>query len=501
MPFDLKTAGYWTALAGRLKPDTGLFIDGEFVEARGGARFATINPATDAALAEVARGGAADIDRAVASARRAFRTAPWARIPPRARMEVLYRFADLIEAHAEAFAVLDAQDMGKPIAEMLTIDVPGSLACFRFMAEAADKITGSTTSTGEQALHYILRQPLGVVGCIVPWNYPLMMAAWKIAPALAAGNAVVLKPAEQSPLSALLLGRLFVEAGGPAGILNVVPGFGEEAGQALARHMDVDKIAFTGSGEVGGLMMEYAGRSNLKHVSTECGGKSPHVIMADAPDLETAVNTAVAGIYGNQGEVCSAGSRILVERAILPDVLDAFAARTRATVRVGDPLDPATTLGPLVTRSHQRRVLDYIDAGRAEGARLAFGGVVPPGGEGGAYVAPTLFTDVDNGMRIASEEIFGPVGAVIPFDGLDEALRIANDTVYGLAAGLWTRDLTKAHRFAAGVECGMVWINGYMNGDMTQPWGGWKQTGNGRDKCFEAVLAHTQTKSVWVTLG
>ncbi|MEN2976539.1 aldehyde dehydrogenase family protein (plasmid) [Tistrella bauzanensis] len=501
MSADLKTTEYWTALARSLRPDTGLFIDGAFVDAADGRRFETINPADDSVLATVARGGAIDIDRAVASARRAFRTAPWARIAPRARMAVLYRFADLIEAHAEAFAVLDAQDMGKPIAEMLTIDVPGSLACFRFMAEAADKITGMTTATGEDALHYILRQPLGVVGCIVPWNYPLMMAAWKIAPALAAGNAVVLKPAEQSPLSALLLGRLFVEAGGPPGILNVVPGYGEEAGQALARHMDVDKIAFTGSGEVGGLMMVYAGQSNLKHVSTECGGKSPHVIMADVEDLEAAVNTAVAGIYGNQGEVCSAGSRILVERAILGDVVEAFTARTRATVRIGNPLDPATTLGPLVTRSHQKRVLSYIDIGRDEGARLAFGGAVPAGHNSGAWVEPTLFADVGNGMRIAREEIFGPVGAVIGFDGPDEALRIANDTVYGLAAGVWTRDLGKAHRFAAGVECGMVWVNGYMNGDMTQPWGGWKQTGNGRDKCFDAIVAHTQTKSVWVTLG
>jgi gamma-glutamyl-gamma-aminobutyraldehyde dehydrogenase len=442
-----------------------------------------------------------EIDHAVAVARKAFKSGVWSRMEPRARMAVLERFSALVEANAEELALLDSLDMGKPVMDMMNIDIPGSVTSLKFFAETIDKIEGAVTSTAVTALHYILRQPLGVVGIIVPWNYPLMMAAWKLGPALATGNSVVLKPAEQSPLSAGLLAELFIEAGGPAGVLNVVHGLGEEAGKALALHHDVDKIAFTGSTEVGKLLMIYAGQSNMKRVTTECGGKTPQIVLADYDDLDTAVTYAVNGIYGNQGEVCNAGSRILVEKTIHDDFIERFTMRTAQNFVLGDPLDPSTTIGPLVTASHQKRVLNYIDIGRKEGAALRFGGGVPNSFSAGAYVEPTLFTGVDNSMQIAREEIFGPVATIIPVDGIDDAIEIANDTVYGLAASIWTRDVAKAHRFARDIEAGVVWVNCFDHGDMTSIWGGFKQTGNGRDKCLEALTQYTQTKSVWINLG
>jgi len=493
--------GSWHDKASKLAIESRLFIDGEFRNAVSSQKFETINPADDSIIAAVARGNAADIDLAVAAARKSFQSGAWSRMAPRARMAVMLKFADLIEAHAQDFALLDTIDMGKPIQEMLTVDIPLALMCFRFTAECIDKMEGTVGATGNDVLSYVLRQPLGVVGCIVPWNYPLLMTTWKIAPALAAGNSVVLKPAEQSPLSALLLARLFVEAGGPAGVLNVVNGLGHEAGKALALHDDVDKIAFTGSAEVGKLMLVYAGQSNMKKVSTECGGKSPHVVMADAANLETAAWWAAMGIFGNQGEVCCAGSRIIVEKSILPDFLDALTREAKKGYVPGDPLDDATTMGPLVTREQQKRVLNYIDIGRKSGATCLLGGGVPDGLDHGAFVAPTIFTDVDNTMAIAREEIFGPVASVIAVSGYDEAVAVANDTNFGLAAGIWTSDLGKAHRFARDVEAGMVYVNSYMNGDMQMPFGGWKESGNGRDKCMDAILSYTQSKGVWVTIG
>ena len=490
----------WHARANALKPETRLFIDGEYVAAKGGGTFATINPATGQTLAQISQAGAEDVDLAVKAARRAFRDGRWSRMAPRTRMGVMYRFADLVEEHLEQFALLDTLDMGKPINEMLTIDGPGSVLTFRFFAECIDKMEGQVTNTAAEAFHYILREPLGVVGCVVPWNYPLMMAAWKIAPALAAGNSVVLKPAEQTPMSALLLAKLFTEAGGPPGVLNVVNGYGEETGKALALHMDVDKIAFTGSVEVGKLMMIYAGQSNMKRVTTECGGKTPQIIMGDVKDLDTAVQYAINGIYGNQGEVCNAGSRLLVDKKIHDQFVEKFLAKCSSAFVPGDPLDPATTMGPLVNDEQQKRVLGYIDAGVKEGAKLAFGGKVPRKLDKGYYVEPTLFRDVKPSMRIAQEEIFGPVAAVMPFSTPEEAIEIANGTIYGLAASIWTRDVSLAHKMARAVEAGVVWVNCFDHGDMTQPWGGYKQSGFGRDKCVEALIAHTQTKSVWVHL-
>lgn len=446
----------WHALAETFKPETRLFIDGKFVEAVDGQRFVTVNPANGQVIAEMARGNEKDIDLAVRAARRAYRSGVWSRMSPRGRMDVMYRIARLMEAHADEFALLDCLDMGKPISELTGGDVPFSTLTFQYFAETIDKVEGVVTSTDPSALHMIVREPLGVVACVTPWNYPLMMAAWKVAPALAAGNSVILKPAEQSPMSALLLARIFAEAGVPDGVFNVVNGFGEDTGKALALHMDVDKIGFTGSTEVGKLMMIYAGQSNMKKVTTECGGKSPQIIMADA-DLDAAVTYAVNGIYTNQGEVCSAGSRLLVHDSLYDDFIDRF-AREAARFQPGDPLDPATTMGPLVTREQQKRVLGYIETGRKEGGEVVIGGGTPAGLENGCYVQPTLFRGVTDNMTIAREEIFGPVGAALRFKTYDEAVSIANNSIYGLASSIWTRDLNTAHKLARDIEAGLVWV-------------------------------------------
>ncbi len=487
--------------AAALKPETRMFINGELVDTNSGARFETVNPANDQVLATVPAGTGEDVDLAVASARKAFKSGVWARMEPRARMEVLYRLANLIDEHALEFALLDSLDVGKPVVEMLTGDVPAAALTFQYFGETIDKIEGVVTNTASDAFHYILRQPLGVVACITPWNYPLLMNAWKVAPALAAGNSVVLKPAELSPLSSTLLAQLFVEAGGPPGVFNVVHGAGSIVGKALALHMDVDKISFTGSTTVGKLMMVYAGESNLKRVTVETGGKSPQIITAQVPDLDVAVAYAVNGIYGNKGEMCSAGSRILVDGTIRHEFIERFKEKVGATVRLGDPLDPATTMGPLVSRSQQQKVLSFIDIGKTEGAELVLGGNIPAGYNRGSYVAPTLFSEVNNQMQIAKEEIFGPVGAVLGFSTLDEAVNIANDSIYGLAAGIWTSDVTAAHKMARDIDAGVIWVNCFDHGDMTQPWGGFKQSGTGRDKCLETLLTVTHTKSVWIHLG
>jgi acyl-CoA reductase-like NAD-dependent aldehyde dehydrogenase len=486
--------------AGALQPETRMFIDGGLCDALSGKRFETVNPATSEVIASVPSADVDDVDRAVRSARRSFRSGIWSRLEPRARMEVLHRFAVLIDDHALEFGLLDTLDVGKPIMDMVAGDVPAASLTFRYFAEAIDKIEGVVTNTQSDVLHYILRQPLGVVGCISSWNYPLLMSAWKVAPALAVGNSVVLKPPQLSPLSATLLAQLFVEAGGPPGVFNVVHGRGGTVGKALALHMDVDKISFTGSTEVGKLMMIYAGESNLKRVTVETGGKSPQIITASVPDLNVAVEHAVNGIYANKGEMCSAAARILVQQEIEDEFIERFQARTAELIRIGDPLDPATTMGPLVSRAQQSKVLSYIDVGRQEGGRLVMGGGAPQDHDQGAYVEPTLFADVTNDMRIAREEIFGPVGAVMRFRTLQEAVEIANDSIYGLAAGVWTSDLATAHKMARDIDAGVIWVNCYDQGDMTQPWGGFKQSGTGRDKCLETLLTVTQTKSVWVNL-
>jgi gamma-glutamyl-gamma-aminobutyraldehyde dehydrogenase len=493
------TKAEWHTRAKALRYETRHFINGAYVDSQDGARLPVINPATGVELTTVSAGSAADIDLAVQAAKRCFASKVWSRRAPRERLAVMSKFAALIEAHTEKFALLDTLTMGKPIRDMVGIDIPAAAQNFAYFGELIDKIEGAVTATASDAFHYILREPLGVVGSIVPWNYPLLMAAWKVAPALAAGNCVVLKPAEQSPLSALLMAELFIEAGGPAGAFNVVNGYGEKAGAALALHNDVAKIGFTGSTEIGKQMLIYAGRSNMKRVALECGGKSPQIFLGDLEDLERAVQYAINGIYGNMGEVCNAGSRLLIDKSIAGDFLDRFIEVGRKAYVAGDPLDPETNLGPLVTSGQQARVLGYIRRGREEGAKLEFGGDQPAGP--GSYVNPTLFSGVTNQMTIAREEIFGPVAAAIEVDGLEEALAVANDSIYGLAASVWTRDLTKAHKAVRDLEAGVIWVNCFDHGDMTQPFGGYKQSGHGRDKCWESLLSYTQTKSAWVHLG
>ncbi|MFI4890802.1 MAG: aldehyde dehydrogenase [Steroidobacterales bacterium] len=493
------TTNEWHARAAKIRYETRHFIDGRWLDSADGARFTVVNPATGKPLCEVSAGSAADIDLAVAAAKRSFAARVWSRKAPRERGAVLGAFARLIEANAERFALLDSLCMGKPIRDMLSIDVPAAAQNFTFFGELTDKIDGAVTATAADAFHYILREPLGVVGSIVPWNYPLLMAAWKVAPALAAGNSVVLKPAEQSPLSGLLMAELFMEAGGPPGVFNVVNGLGESAGAALALHQDVAKIGFTGSTEIGKQMLIYAGQSNMKRVSLECGGKSPQIFLADLPDLDVAVNYAINGIFGNMGEVCNAGSRLLLDRPIAAEFLERFIERGKTAYRAGDPLDPATNLGPLVTAAHRSRVLHYIARGKSEGAQLEFGGNAPE--LPGSFVNPTLFSGVNNQMSIAREEIFGPVAAAIVVDGLSDAVAVANDTIYGLAASVWTRDLTVAHKTIRDLDAGVIWVNCFDHGDMTQPFGGYKQSGQGRDKCLESLLSYTQTKSAWIHLG
>jgi gamma-glutamyl-gamma-aminobutyraldehyde dehydrogenase len=489
----------WHERAKKIQFETRHFIDGEYVDSIAGGRLTVVNPATGVPLCEVSAGSAADIDRAVAAAKRSFAARVWSRKAPRDRAAVMANFARLIEANTEKFALLDTLCMGKPIRDMVTIDVPAAAMNFAYFGELIDKIDGAVTPTAADAFHYILREPLGVVGCIVPWNYPLLMAAWKVAPALAAGNSVVLKPAEQSPLSGPLMAQLFIEAGGPPGVFNVVNGLGEIAGAALALHPDVAKIGFTGSTEIGKQMLIYAGQSNMKRVSLECGGKSPQIFLGDLPDLDVAVTYAINGIFGNMGEVCNAGSRLLIDKPIADEFLARFIERGKTAYRAGDPLDPSTNLGPLVTASHRTRVLNYIGRGKSEGAKLEFGGNTPE--SPGAFVNPTLFSGVTNQMTIAREEIFGPVAAAIVVDGLENALAIANDTIYGLAASVWTRDLNTALKTVRDLEAGVIWVNCFDHGDMTQPFGGYKQSGYGRDKCLESLLSYTQTKSAWIHLG
>jgi gamma-glutamyl-gamma-aminobutyraldehyde dehydrogenase len=489
----------WQVRASRVRYETRHFIDGKYVDSVKKGRFTVTNPATGAPLCEVSAGTQEDIDAAVAAAKKAFYSRAWSRKAPRDRMAVLFAFARLIEENTERFALLDTLCMGKPITDMVTIDVPAAAKNFTYFGELIDKIDGQVTATAQDAFHYILREPLGVVGSIVPWNYPLLMAAWKVAPALAAGNCVVLKPAEQSPLSGLLMAELFVEAGGPPGVFNVVNGLGEHAGAALALHMDVAKIGFTGSTEIGKQMLIYAGQSNMKRVSLECGGKTPQIFLADLPDLDAAVTYAINGIYGNMGEVCNAGSRLLIDRPIAKEFLARFIEKGRSAYKAGDPLNPATNLGPLVTASHRARVVGYIEKGKKEGAKLEFGGDTPD--LAGAYVNPTLFTGVNNRMTIAQEEIFGPVASAIEVNGIKEALSIANDSIYGLAASVWTRDLNVALKTVRDLEAGVIWVNCFDHGDMTQPFGGYKQSGQGRDKCVESLISYTQTKSAWINLG
>jgi aldehyde dehydrogenase (NAD+) len=472
-----------------------LLIHGERVAARAGRTFETLNPATEELICTVAEADARDIDAAVRSSRTAFE-GPWGQMRASDRGHALLRLAELIRQHQNELIDLESLDSGKPVSAVRRQDLPAVLDTLSYYAGWADKINGQVIPARPDALTYTVREPLGVVGAIIPWNFPLMIGMWKLAPALACGCTVVLKPAELTPLTALRIGELALEAGFPPGVLNVVPGFGKTAGAALVDHPDIDKVTFTGSPAVGRQILRGAA-GNLKRVTLELGGKSANIIFPDA-DLGAAVKAAASGIFFNSGQVCSAGSRILVHQAVYAEVLERLVERARA-LRLGDPRESATSLGPLVSAGQMRRVLDYIEVGKREGAQLAYGGTRY--GSRGYFVKPTVFAAVEHDMRISQEEIFGPVAAVIKFEDDEEALRLANGTSYSLAAGVWSADITRVHRFARRLKAGTVWVNTFGPTDVRLPWGGSRDSGLGREHGDMAIENFTETKTVWINTG
>ncbi|MEU9336003.1 aldehyde dehydrogenase [Streptomyces sp. NPDC048290] len=491
----------WRDTAARLTFETRPYIDGAFTDAASGDTFPTTSPRDGTVLAQVQAGSVADVDRAVRAARTAFDDGRWRTLAPRERKAVLLRWADLIRAHAAELALLDTLEMGKPITESLRIDVAKTAETIAWYAETVDKTYDEVAPTPGDALALITREPLGVIGAVVPWNYALLIASWKLGPALATGNSVVLKPAEQTSLAALRLAELATEAGLPDGVLNVVPGRGEIAGQALGRHPDVDKIAFTGSAEVARLFQVYAGESNGKQVAVEAGGKSPQLVLADA-DIEAAASAVAWGIFYNAGQTCNAGSRVVVHSSVKDELLAAVQRISADTFRVGDPLDPATVMGPIVDETQLAKVLGYIERGTRDGADVLFGGGRVLTATGGSYVEPTVLDGVDNASVVGQEEIFGPVLAVVTYDGPPEdGVRLANQSDFGLVASVWTRDITVAHRTARRLRAGTVWINTFDASDVITPFGGFKATGAGRDKSLHALDAYTALKTTWVNLA
>ncbi len=472
-----------------------LLIGGKWVPAKSGKTFETINPATEAVLCQIAEGDKADIDEAVKAARAAYETGKWSTMGPHERGRMLLKVADLIDKYADELAMLESLDNGKPVTQAKNIDVRGAAGAFRYFAGWPTKIYGETNPSDPSMFNYTLREPMGVCGLIVPWNFPLLMAVQKIAPALACGNTMVLKPAEQTPITALRLGEILLEAGIPEGVVNVVTGMGPGAGSSIAEHMDIDKVSFTGSTEVGKLILQ-ASAGNLKRASLELGGKSPNIVLPDA-DMDAAVRTAVNGVFFNSGQVCVAGTRIFIQRDQYDGFVDKL-TKASAAMTTGDPLNPDTRLGPLVSKEQFDRVNNYMAIGKKEGARVTIGGE-SVGGKG-YFVKPTVFADVDNKMKIAREEIFGPVAAAIPFKDENDAILQGNDTTYGLAAAVWTRDISRAHRVARALKAGTVWINNYGASDVGMPFGGYKQSGFGREGGKHVIDVFTQMKSVYVKL-
>jgi aldehyde dehydrogenase (NAD+) len=476
---------------------TKLLINNRWVEAASGRSFPTTNPATGDEICQVAEADKVDVDMAVKAARKAFEGGPWRTMSAAERGRLLNKLADLVETHADELARLESLDNGKPYQVALAADLPLTIATYRYYAGWADKLQGKTIPIAGNYFCYTRLEPVGVVGQIIPWNFPLLMQAWKLGPALACGNTVVMKPAEQTPLTALRIGELIVEAGFPEGVVNLLPGYGPTAGQAIARHLDVDKVAFTGSTEVGHLIMEAAAQTNLKRVTLELGGKSPNIVFADA-DMDKAIEGSHFALFFNQGQCCCAGSRLFVERKAYNEFVDRSVDRAKRRT-VGDPFNPNTEQGPQVDLDQFNKVMSYIESGKREGASLKCGGERV--GDKGYFVAPTVFADVGDNMKIAQEEIFGPVMSIIPFDSIDEVVQRANNTMYGLAAAVWTRDITKAHAIAGSVRAGTVWVNCYDVFDAGAPFGGFKQSGIGRELGEYGLQQYTEIKTVTLALS
>ena len=472
-----------------------LLIGGKWVAAKSGKTFETLNPATEEVLALIAEGDKADVDEAVKAARKALEESKWSKIGPHQRARFLFKIADLIDQHGDEMAELETLDNGKALTQARAIDVAGAAETFRYYAGWCSKVYGETNPSDPTMFNYTLREPVGVCGQIIPWNFPLMMAAWKLAPALACGNVTILKPAEQTPLTALRLGELILEAGLPEGVVNIITGFGPGAGSSIAEHPDIDKVAFTGSAEVGKIILR-ASAGNLKRVSLELGGKSPNIIFPDA-DLEQAVPSSMMGVFFNSGQVCCAGTRIFVQKQVY-DKFNEQLVKFSANMTMGDGLDPKTTMGPLISKEQFDKVKGYLELGKKEGARVTTGGEAGTGK--GYFVKPTVFADVNNDMRIAREEIFGPVAATIPFKDENDAVIQGNDTDYGLAAAVWTSDVGRAHKVARSLKAGTVWVNCYGSIDPISPFGGYKQSGFGRELGKYALELYTQIKSVYVKL-
>ncbi len=495
----MTSLAHFENLATTIKLPHQAVIDGKLVDSHTGKTFDNMGPRNGKLINKIALCDEADVDRAVAAARKAFEDRRWRNLHYRDKKRILFQLADLMERDLEEMALLESLDSGKPIADTTRFDVPSAIRTLRYYAEALDKVHGEVGPETADRFSYAVHEPLGVIGAIMPWNFPIHLTMWKVAPALAMGNSVVLKPAELTSMSALKLGELALEAGVPAGVLNIVTGKGSVAGKAIALSMDVDMLTFTGSGPVGRMLMKYAADSNLKRVSLELGGKSPHVIFADCPDLDAAAAHAAFGIFYNQGEVCTAGSRLLVEDKIRDKFLDKLVTAAKGYVP-GEPLEPKTNFGAMVSETQMNSVLGYIETAKKEGADLALGGKRVRSDSGGYFVEPTVFDGVKPDATLSLEEVFGPVLAVTPFKSADEAVALANNTIFGLASGVWTRDISLAHRFAREVKAGLVWINGWDACDITMPFGGFKQSGFGRDRSMHALYKYADLKSVSITI-